>query len=70
METGNTNFKNIGLIRLEIKPESTAPDTDALTARPSELLNTYIAKWCNWKLVSKEPQYFQLLVAVLPVFVQ
>ena len=35
----NTNFKVIGLTRLEIKPESTAPEADALTTRPSELLN-------------------------------
>ena len=27
----NTNFKVIGLTRLEIKPESTAPEADALT---------------------------------------
>ena len=34
----NTNFKVIGLIRLGIKPEPTAPKADALTTRPSELL--------------------------------
>ena len=33
----NTNFKVIGLIRLGIKPKSTAPEADALTIRPSEL---------------------------------
>ena len=32
----NTNFKVIGLTRLEIKPEPTAPEADALTTRPSE----------------------------------
>ena len=30
----NTNFKDIGLTRLGIKPESTAPEADALTTRP------------------------------------
>ena len=34
----NTNFKVIGLTGPEIKPESTAPETDALTTRSSELL--------------------------------
>ena len=32
-----TNFKVIGLTRLGIKPASLAPETDALTTRPSEL---------------------------------
>ena len=31
-------FKVIDLTRLEIKPESAAAETDALTTRPSELL--------------------------------
>ena len=35
---GYTNFKVIGLTRLGIKPKSTAPEADALTTRPSELL--------------------------------
>ena len=35
----NTIFKVIGLTRLEIRPKSTAPEADALTTRPSELLN-------------------------------
>ena len=35
----NTNFKDIGLTRLGIKPESTAPKEDALTTRQSELSN-------------------------------
>ena len=34
----NTNFKVIGLTQLEINPKSTAPEADALTTRPSELL--------------------------------
>ena len=34
----NTNFKVIGLTRLGIKPKSTAPEADALTTSPSELL--------------------------------
>ena len=33
----NTNYKVIGLTRLGIEPKSTAPEADALTARPSEL---------------------------------
>ena len=33
----NTNFKVVGLTRLGIKPESTAPEAGALTIRPSEL---------------------------------
>ena len=33
-------FKVIGLTRLEIKPKSTVPEADALTTRPSELLNS------------------------------
>ena len=32
----NTNFKVTGLTRLGMKPESTAPEADALTTRPSE----------------------------------
>ena len=40
----NTNFKVIGLTRLGIKPESTAPEADALTTRPFELLNRNVGK--------------------------
>ena len=39
-EDVNTNFKVIGLTRLGIKPESTGPEADAFTTRPSELLCT------------------------------
>ena len=35
----NTNFQAIGLTRLGIKPDSTPPEADALTTRPSEQLN-------------------------------
>ena len=45
----NTNFKIIGLTRLGIKPESTAPEADALTTRPSELLNARFALIMNLK---------------------
>ena len=31
------NFKVVALARLGFKPESTAPEVDALTTRPSEL---------------------------------
>ena len=34
----NTTFKVVGLTRFEIKTQSTAPEADALTTRPSELL--------------------------------
>ena len=34
----NTNFKAIGLTPLGFKPESAAPEVDALSTRPSELL--------------------------------
>ena len=34
-----TNFEVIGLTRLGIKPECAAPETDALTTRPFELLS-------------------------------
>ena len=34
----NINFKVTGLTRLEINPESTTPEADALTSRLSELL--------------------------------
>ena len=34
----NTNFKAIGLTRLGIKPEFAAPEANALTTRPSDLL--------------------------------
>ena len=37
-----TTFKVIGLTRLGIKPNSTAPEVDALTFLPSELLNVKI----------------------------
>ena len=34
----NTNFQVIGLTQLGIKPQFTAPEADALTTRPTELL--------------------------------
>ena len=34
----NTYVKVIGLTRLGVKPESTAPEADALTTRLSELM--------------------------------
>ena len=36
---GHTNFIVIGLTRLEMKPESAAPEADVLATRPSELLS-------------------------------
>ena len=38
MECVNTNVEVIGLTPLGIKPESTAPEADALTTRSSEVL--------------------------------
>ena len=35
-EAVNTKFKVIGVTRLGIKPESTAPEVDAFTSWPSE----------------------------------
>ena len=46
----NTNFKVIGLTRLEIKSKSTAPEADALTTRPSELLYCYIVQPVGQKI--------------------
>ena len=47
----NTNFKIIGLTQLGIKPESTAPDADALTTWPSELLSGARAFHCFVKKI-------------------
>ena len=38
----DTNFEFIGLTRLGIKPECTAPEADALTIRLSKLLNFHL----------------------------
>ena len=43
----NTSFKVIGLTRLGIKPKSTAPEADACTTRPAELLNVLISNEMN-----------------------
>ena len=52
----NTNFKVIGLIRLEIKPESTVQEADALTTRPFELYNFYIyIRDCSEGLSCEQP---------------
>ena len=40
-ETVNTNFEVIGLMRLEIKPESSAPEAGAFTTQLSELFKNY-----------------------------
>ena len=48
------NFKVIGLNRFEIKPESTASDSDALATRPSDLL--------NWRLDEKVQVILQIAV--------
>ena len=45
-EAVNTNFKVIGLTRLGIKSKSTAPEVDALTPGPSELLSRI--KWADF----------------------
>ena len=57
----NTNFKVIGLTRLAIKPESRAPEADALTTWPSELLSN-----CNMTVENYGIQNFILdMLAVL-----
>ena len=38
----NAKFNVIGLTRLGIKPEATAPEADALTTLPSDLIDTLI----------------------------
>ena len=54
----NTNVIVIGLTRLGIKPKFTAPEANALTTRPSELLNGIIRKavklWNNLEKNIKE----------------
>ena len=40
----NTNSKVIGLTRLRMKPESPAPEADALSTRPSELLRRRVSQ--------------------------
>ena len=62
MEAVNTNFKVIGLIRLGIKPKSTAPDADALTTRPSELLSGARAFNCLVKKLFWATFYGNLLL--------
>ena len=52
MEAVNTNFKVIGLTRLGIKPKFTAPEADALTTRPSELLK-HCKIFCTGCMFSK-----------------
>ena len=46
MEAVNINFKVIGLTQLGIKPESIAPEADALSARPSKLLEVSSEQGC------------------------
>ena len=46
----NTNSKVIGLTRLGIKPESTAPEVDALITQPSDM--DVIALFSQVKVVS------------------
>ena len=45
----NTNFKVLGLIRLGIKPEFTAPEAGALTTRTSELLESLRQVYLLWR---------------------
>ena len=44
MEAVNTNFKGDGLTRLEIKPESTAPEADTLRIRQAGFSSWYSYK--------------------------
>ena len=58
----NTNFEVIGLTRLGMKPKSTAPDADALTTQPSELLSGTHAFNCFVKKLLWATFYGNLLL--------
>ena len=65
----NTNFKIIGLTQLEIKPESTAPETDAITTQPSELLKVYLISaemgiYCNNLSTIVSGENFLLIIII------
>ena len=60
----NANFKVIGLSRLGIKPESTAPDANALTTWPSELLSGAHA----FTVIVSLKHYFGLLFMAICYF--
>ena len=62
-EAVNTNCKVSGLTQLEIKPKSTAPEADAHTTRPSELLMNLV-----YSLVGCRPiAYAELVWVLVPV---
>ena len=65
----NTNFKVIGSTRLGIKPKSTAPEADALTTRPSELLTCRRCKPAlRWAYVMAQKKICPSVVScILPV---
>ena len=55
----NTNFKVIGLTRLVIKPESTAPEADAFTTRPLEQTNNVPTKILSNAERSDQPLFIK-----------
>ena len=57
-EAVNTNFQVIGLTRLGLKSESTAPEVDALTTWPFELL---YYRYITWHVLA----HYLLLTAML-----
>ena len=56
-EAVNTNFAVVGLTRLGIKPESTAPESHDLTARPPALLRVLNKLIQDGKRLLKRAQY-------------
>ena len=65
----DTNFEFIGLTRLGIKPECTAPEADALTIRLSKLLNFHLNALKNtWYISIVQAMYCNTVVIIdLPV---
>ena len=59
----NTNFRVIGLTRLEKKTESIAPEADALTTRPSELLRRTLCPMCALSNMNYEMKLFLFFFA-------
>ena len=52
MEAVNINFIVVGVTRLGIKPEATAPEADALFTRPYDLLNFLHVRCLEHRLLS------------------
>ena len=65
----NISFKVIGLTRLEIKPKSTAPEADALTIWPSELLNKFYKQNGIFVYMTFDPKSRDLKMFIVHVLV-